>query len=160
MTYYLGIDPGKTGGWAVVNEEGTLIDTGVFASDKMAHAFRVKPVLVGIENVHAFPKQGVSGVFTFGQNVGYWQGWIDAQSLPYIQISPVKWRNSILDSKRNTPKKPVTNDKEAYQALKARKQATVSFVNRLFPGHAIKHDGIADAICIALYTRKYDRSGV
>lgn len=135
----LGIDPGKSGGFAVITET----DAVVFAFDKMTPRDIVLTLkeyipnitVAYIEQVSAFPGQGVCSVFTFGQNYGWWQGVLTALGIPIERVSPLKWQTYMKC--RTGGNKNVS---------KARAQ-------EIFPEKKITH-AIADALLIAEYGRR------
>ena len=79
MKYVMGIDPGKSGGIALVSYNATPIVTGmgklteVDIFDFML-THKSKAVKCFIENVHSMPGQGVKSVFSFGKNYGFLRG--------------------------------------------------------------------------------------
>ena len=135
----LGIDPGKSGGFAIVNEtEGVA-----FAFDKLTPTDIVKTLkeyrgnirTAYIELVSAMPKQGVCSVFTFGQNYGWWQGVLTALGIPIERVSPLKWQTYMKC--RTGGNKNIS---------KARAQ-------EIFPETKMTH-AVADALLIAEYGRR------
>lgn len=148
MKWYIGIDPGKSGAYAAlssVNGE-TIIDTENFVTAQLAYEWMKDKKLdggiqmVALEHVHAFPKQGVTSVFTFGENYGFWQGLLLAGQVPFTYVTPIKWQREVLDSKRKGDTKALA----------------VEYVNRVFPFLKLRpsHHGKADAVCLALYAKK------
>lgn len=164
---YLGIDPGMTGGLAVldapvrwVNSKGefyvddnngpplvfdtpTLATKGKQAYDLEAMAKLVQPYQGAeakaiVENVHSMPKQGVSSSFLFGKGFGIWLGIISAYNIPLILVSPQSWKKTL----------GVTSDKNT----------SLEKARELFPTLAEqlkrkKDDGRAEALLIACYGR-------
>ena len=96
----IGIDPGKSGGIAVISNEtvhtyncprtvedmATLI--GMCLND--VSAYRVK---VFVEKVWAFPTDGRAGSFTFGENYGQWQGILASHELEPVFVTPKMWQS-------------------------------------------------------------------
>jgi crossover junction endodeoxyribonuclease RuvC len=135
----LGIDPGKSGGFALITETGGI----AYAFDKhtptdIVQILRlVAPTIkiAYIERVSAMPKQGVVSVFTFGQNYGWWQGVLTALGIRIERVVPLKWQTYM--GCRTGGDKNVS---------KARAQ-------ELFPEEKITH-AVADALLIAEYGRR------
>ncbi len=166
--YFLGIDPGASGAWALLSSKAHVIATGLtsegltelIASLRNSNGLRFLAVL---ESVHSMPRQGVSSTFTFGVNFGLWQGILLGTNIPYALITPQKWQK-ILDIKpAPTPKATGESEKDgakrAAENKKRLKWAIVDFVLRTVPsakGHIRlnKDWGKADAICLALYGLK------
>ena len=94
-TYYIGIDPGKNGGVAILDSSLNLVTHRCPKSEQeMANIIRkyeYDDAYVVIEKVHSFPGQGVVSTFSFGQNFGTWIGILEAFSLPYIFANPKQW---------------------------------------------------------------------
>lgn len=135
----LGIDPGKSGGFAIVTD----INGEAHAFDKLTPTDIVlllkhlpHPIEVAyIEQVSAMPKQGVCSVFAFGQNYGWWQGVLNALGIPIERVSPLKWQTYMKC--RTGGNKNIS---------KARAQ-------EIFPYTKMTH-AIADALLIAEYGRR------
>lgn len=95
-----------------------------------------------LEKVHAMPKQGVTSMFNFGENYGYIQGLLEANSIPYEFVTPQKWKKEF----------GVTSDKNT----------SIEVCKRLFPNVNLKRtercrkydDGFAEAVLIAEYCRR------
>lgn len=143
MKYFLGIDPGKTGGWAVLDSDGNHIASEVFTNfktfGKKLDDLEVKAAdMFGcIEHVHAIPKQGVNSVFTFGSNYGGWLAALEIFFIPHQLIPPVRWQREILGSF------PPGESKQRALAFAQRRWPTLNLMK--------KDDGVVDALCIALY---------
>jgi crossover junction endodeoxyribonuclease RuvC len=135
----LGIDPGKSGGFALVTDTGAV----VYAFDKHTPTDIVQILklvapnikMAYLEQVSAMPKQGVCSVFTFGQNYGWWQGVLTALGIRIERVTPQKWQAYM--------KCRTGGDKNV---SKARAQ-------ELFPEEKITH-AVADALLIGEYGRR------
>jgi hypothetical protein len=163
--YYLGIDPGKSGAWAILDENEKIV-----AADLFTDLSSVKRVILdmrlfcALEKVHAMPRQGVVSSFTFAENYGAWQGFLQALGIPFILIAPERWQNDVLDFKPAPEKKPKDEDIKNGRDRLARnrkilKEGIVNFVRRRIPEASSviklkKHYDIADALCLALYAKK------
>lgn len=142
---YIGIDPGKNGGIAVIksgkawahvySEEDLLFILGYYQDCKERVCY--------LEHVHAMPKQGVSSTFNFGMNFGFIQGVLKAYGIPYELVTPQKWKKEFS----------CTPDKNT----------SIEVCKRLFPNVDLKatercrkdHDGMAEALLIAEYGRRH-----
>lgn len=164
---YLGIDPGVSGAWAVLTEEGTILMAGLWDDvDVLLHEIKNNMLLhcTCLEKCHAMPKQGVVSTATFVENIGMWKGMLKVLDLSYIETVPDKWQKAILDYiPTKEPKAANETEKERKARLarnrKQLKDAVVDFVKRRFPDSKAyiilqKHQGIADAICMAEYARR------
>ena len=110
MNVIIGIDPGITGAFAVLEAETlNLLDVQDLPTltknkkQKFNGVGLTNPLLQWksgkhsvqmcyLENVHAMPKQGVSSMFSMGRNPGIIEGVITALVLPVTYVSPVVWK--------------------------------------------------------------------
>ena len=142
---YIGIDPGKNGGIAIIDSDGVIAfpfseERLLIELDGMAQEYEC---ICYLEHVHAMPKQGVSSTFNFGMNFGFIQGVLKAYGIPYELVTPQKWKKEFS----------CTSDKNT----------SIEVCKRLFPGINLKatdrckkdHDGIAEALLIAEYGRRH-----
>lgn len=147
---YIGIDPGKNGGIAIMKTLANKIEqVGVKCySDEdllgiLADAEKYIQKVCYLEHVHAMPKQGVSSTFNFGMNFGFIQGVLKAYGIPYELVTPQKWKKEFS----------CTSDKNT----------SIEVCKRLFPNVNLKatdrckkdHDGMAEALLIAEYGRRH-----
>ena len=145
--YIFGIDPGKSGGWALA-KEGTIERYEIMPlvggeihvasiADEIRKIKKSDDVIIVIEKVHSMPHQGVSSTFNFGAGYGKLIGMCQTLGVSFDLVSPQTWKKEVLN---NTKKD---------------KDAAIDYVKRLFPRVSLvperckkAHDGIADAICI------------
>ncbi len=156
---FIGIDPGLDGALVAIDGCGLVVcikDTPtvsvkkgkgqkrVYVDGDMVGVLEVlnshnHVVMVGIENVHAMPKQGVTSMFSMGYGFGLWSGILSALKLPYERIEPVVWKKTIGGL--------VGEDKGQ----------SIIIARRLFPGASLdrkKDHGRADALLIAECMRR------
>jgi len=137
---YLGIDPGRAGGIALVWDDAQLYEAwkipeserdlwDLFTYTKEFTLFAM------IERVHSSPQMGVRSAFTFGQSYGMLRGMLIALELPFSEVSPIKWQNR---QKCRTG---------------GNKNISKSRAQQLFPSLKITH-AIADSLLIADYCRQ------
>lgn len=97
---YLGIDPGKTGAVALIQSPDVKIFDwdGVISTAAKIRDWKNQHNIIGafLENVHAFPEDGVSSAFKFGRNFGAWQGILSATGIELKLISPKQWRKGLF----------------------------------------------------------------
>ena len=152
-----GIDPGLTGGLAVLDDHGQrvfLAPLPLIAGREVAtHELRQSLELFGVgtvylERAQAFPKMGVSGAFSYGAMFGA----IYATCLSVcavVLVSPVKWHKTMCAGT------PVDAPTKARALIAA---------ERLFPGVDLRataksrkaHEGMMDALLIAEYGRRQE----
>ena len=146
----LGIDPGRDGALALVDEGGRLLDvhdmpdaTGaalgaqvrVLLADHAPHTVAV----AWVEQVASRPGQGVASMFKFGAGWGAILGALGALGVPVELRTPQQWKKAMR----------VTADKAS-----SRQRAT-----ELWPSDAgwftrVKDDGRAEAALLAEYGRR------
>ena len=148
---YIGIDPGKGGGIAIISEVGVEAVTPMIIAGKdidlsataewLDYHLGDMHAVACIEKVSAMPKQGVTSMFNFGFSTGAMHGVIATLGIPRHLVTPQKWKKVVLS---NTKK-----DKEA----------AIDYCRRLYPAISLlatersrkPHSGMADALCIARY---------
>ena len=147
---FIGVDPGKNGAIAVLENQYTDIDAWInaeiFKTDRplwLGENF-VAAVSTGfalIEKVHAMPNQGVTSMFNFGRNFGQLEMLIDWQCENYDYVTPQTWQKhfKLLKEKGETK----TQKKNRHKAL----------AQKLFPDIKVTHTN-ADALLIAWYCRE------
>jgi crossover junction endodeoxyribonuclease RuvC len=146
----LGIDPGDSGGIAVLTLEHVLTTwkmpetehdiSDVFASIRGLISFAM------IESVHAFKGQGVSSTFAFGRNYGFLRGMLIAHKIPFEDMTPAKWQAALRVKAIKDESK--TDHKNRLKGL----------AQQLFPHHQMTH-AIADASLIVEYVYRL-RKGI
>lgn len=135
---YIGIDPGKTGAMAVLDDKGNYINVLDFGQEGlMSTLINYAPAVkfAYLEKVHSMPGQGVVSTFSFGENFGWWQGVLGSLGIPYTTIRPQDWMKKYSLQKSSPSDKP-----------------GLSVARELFPGAPLslkKHHNRADALLIA-----------
>lgn len=149
---YIGVDPGKSGAYAVLNEQGIvcrvgLMDTFLSEMLKVHHMLgEGEKLFAVVEQVGAMPKQGVASTFKFGKEAGYVEGVLSARRIPYQTVLPRNWKKEF--------------------GLNSDKKKSIEVCRKLFPevdlvpkGCKKAHDGMAEALLMAEYGRRlYGRS--
>ena len=147
---FVGIDPGINGGVAVISEipdkENILAFKCPDTPTKMAYALMAsipenvsyEDVLVLIEHVHAMPKQGVVSTFTFGKNLGHWEGICGSFELDVEYAGPRTWMGHY-DCKPNLSRRE-------------RKRYLRGLAEELFPNIKMTFN-VSDALLIANYKK-------
>ena len=147
---YIGCDPGKKGALAVLNDSG---EVEIYPFDKEVYRdvlhnmskFPMEPqrhVKCCLEHVGAMPGQGVTSMFSFGENFGFIQGLLTAYGIPFELVRPQKWKKSF--------------------GITADKNTSVEVCKRLFPNAILKRtercrkddDGFAEALLLAAYAKR------
>lgn len=145
---YIGIDPGKRGAFALIRplaSGGALVDVRPWDEEDFLDAMTdvaQDDCAVCLEHVSAMPGQGVTSMFTFGQNFGFIQGVLTAYAIPFELVRPQKWKKEFS----------VTGDKNS----------SIAVCRRLFPHVSLRRseacrkddDGMAEALLMAEYARR------
>lgn len=141
---YIGIDPGKDGAMAFISDvasDAVIVPYDPEVYRKVLKEFDSKTAKACLEHVGAMPGQGVTSMFSFGENFGYIRGLMEAYEIPYELVRPQRWKKEFGISDKNQ---------------------SIEVCKRLFPGENLKrtprckkeHDGMAEALLMALYARR------
>lgn len=141
---YIGIDPGKSGAMAVISKYVTkVIPFNPRAYVKELNMVSSEgPCICCLEHVSAMPGQGVTSMFSFGENFGWLQGVLEAFCIRYELVRPQKWKKEFS----------ITGDKNS----------SIAVCKRLFPEISLlptercrkENDGMAEALLMAEYARR------
>jgi crossover junction endodeoxyribonuclease RuvC len=149
--YYLGIDPGKSGGLCRLSESGEVAALSVMPDTELDtwqwfQGWGTEFAL--IELVHSMPQQGVSSTFTFGKGYGGLRMALTAVGIPFETVTPQAWQKGL----GITPKKKIESKAE----FKARLRA---FAQRLFPSLDLwgRTKGEQLSVCDALLIAEFNR---
>jgi hypothetical protein len=148
MDFYIGVDPGGSGGLACLDEGGALMWVSpmpptekdllyVLASwhDQTTRAGGVRAML---EQAQPFPGQGVVSVATYMRNFGHLEMALTAASIPFDTVSPIKWQNAMQCRTHGD------------------KNISKRRAQMLFPDLRVTH-ALADALLLAEYGRRLHR---
>lgn len=162
---YLGIDPGVTGAFAIIDFHQHVL-TERFTSFK--HIFELlsqyKITLAYLEKVHIMPGSSSQGSQTFMMNFGGWVTLLDILEIPYLLKPPTVWQVATFGKVEKASTIHITDSKEKgrlqREHRKKIKQKSIEFANRYWPNLNFKpsQDGEADAINMALYASKYHQN--
>ena len=166
---FIGIDPGKDGGIAVLNNLGEPLMVSAspkigteFDSHAMSHLVEqfylnegYKLIHVCLEDIHATHMGGNTSSFTMGEGKGLWRGILSALSAPFSLIQPKEWQKRIWI---NTLKQYQPSSSGKTQVVDTKKTSLL-VCKHLFPKQNLltsprckkEHDGIVDALLIAYY---------
>ena len=153
QTKILGIDPGLTGGWALLTDHGAFVgadDLPIIRDNSTAWVDG--PELVAqinaclsdrvhiravIERVHSMPAQGISSAFTFGVGFGSVLACLQLLPASIEFVSPAAWKRGL--------------------GLSKDKSASLDRARLLYPQASLKRqkdDGRAEALLIAHWAWK------
>ena len=146
----LGIDPGKMGAIAII--KGKKVTAYKFPKEledlsvivKMyVDKYKTEDIKVLIEHVHAFPTDSRPSAFSFGRNLGHWEGVLSTFELEIDTVAPRTWQ-SFYDI-------PVIKNKHE------RKHWLKNKALELFPKLKITLAN-CDALLIANYAKENERT--
>lgn len=145
---YIGIDPGKSGGLCVIEDDFIRAYACPDNVKDMALLFamaisvnKTKTVVAYIEKVWARPTDAKGSIWKFAENYGSWKGIAGAYEIDLIAVAPQVWIKYY-----NTPKLDKTRRKR-YLRDKAR---------AMYPSLKKVTLKTADAILIAAYGKEKD----
>lgn len=158
MTRILGIDPGLSGGWAVIDDTGKLVRCGVFPTHTIKKNGKASTQLDGatlasligstmatkayVEAVSSRPRQ--AGQFQFGINVGLMHGILHAHNISFTLVAPASWK-AAHGIKRGE------DETKGEKKTEARERAIALYPEQADKFKRVKDDGVAEAVLIALY---------
>ena len=147
---YIGIDPGKNGGYALIcdsepdvhpwDDDGFV--TWMIGVRAVAKANNQR-VVAAVEKVGAMPGQGVTSMFSFGKSAGFIEGVLRALDIPYQLVMPKRWKGEFTLCGKD-------------------KRASVETCKRLFPDVELRatsrcrkdSDGMAESLLLAEFARR------
>jgi Holliday junction resolvasome RuvABC endonuclease subunit len=142
---YIGIDPGKNGGIAVLKDgmAHTLSRLGRFDDYQISEwlyelSDEERPNLCIIEKVHSSPQMGVVSAFSFGVEYGRMKALCHYGMSLFCEVSPQRWQKSMGCM------------------TKGDKNVTKDLAQELFPDVHVTHAN-ADALLIAEYCRRNEQ---
>ena len=147
----VGVDPGKSGGYAWIWDDTVRTmpwDDAFFVQDMQCLAATGERLVAAVERVGAMPHQGVTSMFNFGKSAGYIEGVLTALGIAYQLVPPATW-------------------KREFSLIGKDKQASIITCRKLFPELDLKRtercrtdsDGKAEATLLAEYARRHFGEG-
>lgn len=145
---YIGLDPGFSGAWGMINHRGEYISCGdMHHAEKHIHtrliwaemiqALDRQDCEVVVEAVHSMPGQGVSSSFKFGVAFGGAIALAERFNCPWHMVTPQKWKKALN--------------------LSSDKQQSIDLARELWPAAPItrkKDNGRAEALLLAEWLRR------
>lgn len=149
---YMGIDPGASGGVAVLSADGCMstahampyTDQDLYDILRMPEGPSNLSVLVCLEKVHSMPKQGVRSTFTFGVNYGKIRGMLTCLKYSIREVSPTVWQKFFINSVRDEDKTKHKNRlkqvaQQMYPSLTHGSKITLKTCDALLLAHYAMH---------------------
>lgn len=177
LPVFIGIDPGKKGGIAVVDGSGDMLIARAMPCRKDGEIdaaalrallkFATDDVVCGIvilEKAQAMPKQGVTAVFTYGVGYGKIKAVLELLELPVEEVRPNVWKKALGLTTKLQPRTMKETNKECVARTAQRKYAgkirAVELAGQLFPAfnpyryRGGLRDGEAEALLLAEWGRR------
>ena len=145
----IGIDPGKSGGLVVINNDKVSLHKCPSSTNGMSAILRQakssawideQDIHIAIEKVWAFPTDARSSAFKFGVNYGMWLGIIGSLNLPFMEVPPQTWMRAYD-----------TLPKDKKDRKKAIKDIAIDMFNDMFNYNKRITYAVSDAALIALW---------
>lgn len=146
--FYIGIDCGKNGGIGIISSDELSVQAFPYTDVKLREICDIykDDCKCIVEKVHSMPSQGVTSMFSFGRSYGYILGVLETNGINYQLVTPQRWKG--------------------YFGVSADKQTSITLCQKLYPDLNLKrtdrcrtlHDGKAEAVLIALYGLRNDKS--
>ncbi|TXH14508.1 MAG: hypothetical protein E6R03_08960 [Hyphomicrobiaceae bacterium] len=155
----IGIDPGSTGGIAVVypDRSGKLYKSSTTDADVVDILKTIKavenPSMAVVERVASFPGQGAVSTFTFGKRFGVIRGALLALGIPMVDVPAQTWQKVLgLSQPKSTSKgeDPKEKKKRLADRRKQQKRLAYDLARQLYPGFDITVE-TADGLLLAEY---------
>ena len=147
----LGIDPGKSGTLCYLSDKELKFFDWPKDNDIRTYFGAIAEYIEGVdielailEKVHAMPKQGVTSMFNFGENLGMWKAFLVIMEIPHLIVPPQQWMKGLV-TKSDGPDT---------------KSAVKNVATRMFPRaelHGPKggyKDGRGDALLMSYYAKQ------
>lgn len=148
---HIGIDPGKSGSLCLLDSnKGITFYDWPKDGDISSYFSKIQEDLEGsyqyislaiLEKVHAMPKQGVTSMFNFGENLGMWKAFLILTKIPHLIVPPQQWMKGLVTK---------SDGQDTKSAVK-------NVATRLFPKAELfgtkggYKDGRGDALLMAYY---------
>lgn len=151
---YIGIDPGKSGGIAIIREDGSVSVAPFCKPEYRSLLFTLdgdtSNTVACIERVHAFSGQGVTSCFSFGENFGWVQGLLFAYGITTHFVIPQIWKKHYgLIFGKGTEKSIIKNE-----SIKKARSIFLNVSLRKTSRCKTDDDGMAEALLIANYAKE------
>lgn len=143
---YLGIDVGQAGALVLLNDSSEIMEAHTMPKDPRDRVKLMELLTIGkphviLERAQAMPKQGITGMFTYGEGYGLLQGAIMTLGLKLTILRPKEWQKLVIEPNKK---------------LKPKDLARQTAMN-LWPDQcwlatqrcSVQHEGLIDAALIA-----------
>lgn len=158
---YLGLDPGKQGGIAFIDEDGEIVGYKAMPETELDVSLVLSSCTIHvavIEQVSSSPQMGVSSSFTFGRGYGFLRGVLIANAISFGEVRPQVWMKTLGIRTRKKGKK-VKGKKVGGETDAQWKNYLRGIAQQRFPSLEVwkRTKGEQLAVCDALLIAEYCR---
>lgn len=166
--FYIGIDNGTSGGIAIIDgDSGTVLklelmpvydigSTTFIDEEKLKEIIEYSPCHIIFEQGQKNPLFGTKGNFSNGYSFGVVNTVIRMLKKPHTLVNPQTWQKALFQDVRGLMKS------KANPKGMSTKDASFEMCKRLYPEISLlptprskkPHDGLADALLMAVYGRR------
>lgn len=104
---YLGIDPGRHGGFGLIDEDGKFVECGLFPykleefdarlfAKVLNHFKNTYNLTVIFELNYGMPGNSSDSTFNFGKITGELISVVKVLAIPYKEVQPTEWKKNVL----------------------------------------------------------------
>lgn len=152
---YIGIDPGKAGGYSIIYHEtdssADLVECFCWDEQgfidkisELAKTYGSNYIITCVELVHSMPTDSHKVAFSFGYQNGFIKAILLNYKIPYQEISPQKW-------------------KKEFNLIKKSKDEAIEVCQNLYPLVSLyrtprckkRSDGMAESLLMATYAKRH-----
>lgn len=149
---FIGVDPGAKGSLVALRGDKVLL-MSIFNKHEyrriVSYCVELDVTYAVVEQVHAMPSQGVTSMFSFGENYGWIKGLLDAFGVPFVLVPPQTWKKKYgLIAPKGTDKKVIKRN-----SIERAKTLFPDISLRATPRCKVDHDGLAEGLLIADFCR-------
>lgn len=142
----IGIDPGRSGGMAILKGETVMVwsfkKLNIHGMRDLIRGVCIKDSICFMEKVWAFPGQGVTSCFHFGEHFGILKAAMVFSDIKTYLIPPLTWKRDLgIDAPAGTESRE-------------KKKISLEMAKKLFPKLQMNH-AISEALLIAEYGRRF-----
>lgn len=145
---FFGADPGWKGGYAALDENGTVLFCHTFTNWKHVHSILSNklPYAAMLEESHGFPGQSSKSIFSQGGNFHSWKALLEVNDVSYMEVPAKRWQKVILGT--------FPTGESKIRAL--------AYAQRMWPTLELKKsdDGKVDALLMALYSKLFHTGAI
>jgi len=163
MKFFLGVDPGRLGGAALIDENSEIVDAIGFSAktyrDKGFHIEQLRgsvcngdELFAMVEKPRVWPGVRMRHLSQLIRDAGIWEGWLQAKGAKVSTATPREWQQPIMSAcgERYGVKNSLTKKTRVYTLVK------FYYGEKALKTHCTgKRGGLLDGVCDALLIAKF-----